>query len=107
MNGVDKPPREDFWGGDVGPNNVKRIVTKSGHRIQIVDTPGKEAITLATPNKLKISMLENCQESQGRPTLSMYSAGDIYLYAPNGRVHIHSKYFSKEIGGTSSDYFGP
>jgi uncharacterized protein involved in type VI secretion and phage assembly len=106
-NGVDQAPRQEFWDGDVGSNNVKRIVTKSGHRIQMVDTPGKEALTLATPSKLSISMLENCQESGGRPTISMYSAGDIYLYAPNGRVHIHSKYFSKEIGGTPADYFGP
>jgi type VI secretion system secreted protein VgrG len=104
-NGVDKAPREDFWGGDVGANDVKRIVTKSGHRIQIVDKQGKESITLSTPKKVRISMLESCAESGGRPTMSMYSAGDIYLYAPNGRVHIHSKYFSKEIGGTSSDYF--
>ena len=104
-NGVDKAPRQEFWGGELDGNDVKRIVTKSGHRIQMVDTPGKEAITLATPTKLRISMLENCAESGGRPTMSMYSAGDIYLYAPNGRVHIHSKYFSREIGGTPSDYF--
>ncbi len=34
-NGVDTAPTEDFWGGEYGPNDVKRIVTKSGNRIQM------------------------------------------------------------------------
>ena len=97
-NGVDKPPREDFWGADVGPNDVKRIVTKSGHRIQIVDKQGKESIVLATPKYLKVSLIENTDET-GRSMVTLHSEnGDILLSAPNGRVHVHSKFFSREVG---------
>jgi type VI secretion system secreted protein VgrG len=97
-NGVDKPPREDFWGGDVGPNDVKRIVTKSGHRIQIVDKQGKESIVLATPKELKVSMIEKTDET-GRSMITLHSEnGDIFLSAPNGRVHVHGKFVSDEAG---------
>jgi type VI secretion system secreted protein VgrG len=97
-NGVDKPPREDFWGQDVGPNDVKRIVTKSGHRIQIVDKKEKESIVLATPKELKVSMIEKTDET-GRSMITLHSEnGDIFLSAPNGRIHIHGKFFSREVG---------
>ncbi|MFZ0731911.1 MAG: phage baseplate assembly protein V [Candidatus Sulfotelmatobacter sp.] len=97
-NGVDKPPREEFWGGDVGPNDVKRIVTKSGHRIHIVDKQGKESIVLATPKELKVSMIEKTDET-GRSMITLHSEnGDIFLSAPNGRVHIHGKFVSEEAG---------
>jgi uncharacterized protein involved in type VI secretion and phage assembly len=97
-NGVDKPPREDFWGGDVGPNDVKRIVTKSGHRIHIVDKQGKESIVLATPKELKVSMIEKTDET-GRSMITLHSEnGDIFLSAPNGRVHIQGKFVSEEAG---------
>jgi len=60
---VSKPPREDFWGSDVGPNDVKRIVTKSGHRISIVDKDGQNSIVLATPKHLKVSLIEKSNET--------------------------------------------
>jgi type VI secretion system secreted protein VgrG len=97
-NGVDKPPREDFWGGDVGPNDVKRIVTKSGHRIHIVDKQGKESIVLATPKELRVSMIEKTDETN-RSMITLHSEnGDIFLSAPNGRVHVHGKFVSEEAG---------
>lgn len=96
-NGVQKPPREEFWGDDVAPNDVKRIVTKSGHRITIVDKEGKSSIVLATPKHVKISLIENTNET-GDSMLAMHSDGDIFLSAPNGRIHFHSKYFSREVG---------
>jgi type VI secretion system secreted protein VgrG len=96
-NGVDKPPRDEFWGDDVGPNDVKRIVTKSGHRITIVDKPGKNSIVLATPKHLKVSLIENSDET-GDAMLALHSDGDICLSAPNGRIHFHSKFFSREVG---------
>ena len=95
-NGVDKAPTEDFWGGDVKPNNVKRIVTKSGHRIAIVDTPGQESISLATPNQVKILLTEKSNES-GRSTLSLHSDGDIVITA-GGRIHLQSAFYSREVG---------
>ncbi len=96
-NGVNKPPREDFWGEDVAPNNVKRIVTKSGHRISLVDQPGKSSLVLATPNHVKVALHENSNET-GDSMLVLHSDGDICLSAPNGRIHCHSKYFSREVG---------
>ncbi len=97
-NGVDTAPREDFWGDDIGPNDVKRIVTKSGNRIQMVDKQGKEAIVMGTPNSVRVALIANANET-GRETLLLESsAGDIIINAPNGRVHLHCKHFSREVG---------
>lgn len=97
-NGVDKPPREEFWGGENSNNDVKRIVTKSGHRIHIVDKQGKESIVIATPKELKIVMMEKADET-GRSMIMLHSEnGDITLSAPNGRVHVHGKFVSEEAG---------
>jgi uncharacterized protein involved in type VI secretion and phage assembly len=97
-NGVDTAPREKFYADDdMDPNYVKRIMTKSGNRIQIVDKPGHEAIVLSTPNSAKVTLIENAAET-GRTMLSLYSTGDILLAAPNGRVHIQAAHFSREVG---------
>ena len=95
-NGVHKPPREEFWGGDVAPNDVKRIVTKSGHRISIIDKDGKSSIVLATPKHISVSLIENSNET-GDSMLALHSDGDIFLDAPNGRIHFQSKFFSREV----------
>ena len=98
-NGVQIAPRGEFWGSDIADNNIKRVLTKSGNRLQFVDTPGKESVVMATPNKLRISMIENTNE-HGRSTILVHSEdGDILLSAPNGQVHIRSKYFTKETNG--------
>lgn len=112
-NGVDTAPRQGFWEDegtgnfgsrsvpvpkDVSRNDVKRIVTKSGHRIQLVDVKGKESIVISTPGGQIIQLIDSCDETGGRKMLSLTSPGDIYLNAPNGRVHIRSKLFSKEVG---------
>lgn len=97
-NGVDQAPRQEFWGGELDENDVKRIITKSGHRIQMVDKQGKESIVVATPKELKLSMIEKTDET-GRSTITLHSEnGDILLSAPNGRVHFRSKFFSREVG---------
>lgn len=98
-NGVYQAPRADeFWGGDIEPNDVKRIVTKSGHRIQLVDKEGKESIVIATPKELKISLIENTDET-GRSMITLHTEnGDMFFSAPNGRIHFHSKFFSREVG---------
>jgi uncharacterized protein involved in type VI secretion and phage assembly len=97
-NGVDGTPRNEFWGGDVEKNNIKRIVTKSGHRIQLSDQPGQEAITIATPNALKISLLEKADETRRSMILIHSATGDMVFSAPNGRIHFLSRYFSREVG---------
>ncbi|MEW6367260.1 MAG: phage baseplate assembly protein V [Acidobacteriota bacterium] len=101
-NGVDRAPVEEFWGGEHGGDDVKRIVTKSGHRIQIVDKDGKESIVIATPNELKVSMIEKTDET-GRSMITLHTeSGDIFVSAPNGRVHFHSKFFTREVGVASA-----
>ena len=112
-NGVDSAPRQGFWEDegtetvgnesvqvprDVARNDIKRIVTKSGHRIQFVDVEGKESIVISTPGGQMIQLIDSCVETGKRKMLSLSSPGDIFLNAPNGRVHIRSKLFSKEIG---------
>ncbi|HKX30022.1 MAG TPA: type VI secretion system tip protein VgrG [Blastocatellia bacterium] len=118
-NGVDSAPRQGFWesegvedvaanteGGnkvlqipkDIARNDIKRIVTKSGHRIQFVDVQGKESIVVSTPGGQTIQLIDSCPETGGRKMLCLNSPGDIFLNAPDGRVHIRSKFFSKEVG---------
>ncbi len=57
-NGVQQPPTQGFWeggtnGGEFAGNNIKRLVTKSGHRITTVDTSGQETLTAATPKSTR------------------------------------------------------
>lgn len=97
-NGIHTAPVQDFWGDEYGNDDVKRIVTKSGHRIAISDQEGKESISLATPTHLRIQMFENANET-GRPMISLSSeTGDIMLSAPEGRIHLRSKFLSRDIG---------
>jgi uncharacterized protein involved in type VI secretion and phage assembly len=112
-NSVDSAPRQGFWEDegseavgnnsvqvprDIARNDIKRIVTKSGHRIQFVDAKGKESIVLATPGGQMIQLLDSCAETAGGKMLCLTSPGDIFLNAPDGRVHIRGKYSSKEVG---------
>ncbi len=97
-NMCDLTPNEDFWGGETHQNDIKRIVTKSGHRLSMVDKPGEEAIGIATPVHSKIVLHEKATET-GRPAILLnVDEGDIILNAPNGRIHFHSKYWSREVG---------
>jgi hypothetical protein len=95
-NGVHRPPSQEFWGGEADDNDVKRIVTKSGHRIQIVDKKGKETISIATPRHTKLFMSESSNETGGS-MVSLHSDGDIFIHA-GGRIHFRSKFFSREVG---------
>ncbi len=112
-NGVDSAPRQGFWDGeamqavgsngaqlaaDMARNDIKRIVTKSGNRIQLVDVGGKESIVISTPGGQTIQLIDSCPETGGRKMLCLNSPGDIFLNAPDGRVHIRSKFFSRETG---------
>jgi type VI secretion system secreted protein VgrG len=112
-NGVDSAPRQGFWEEegvqltgqeqvqvprDMARNDIKRIVTKSGHRIQLIDVEGKEAIVVSTPGGQMIQLVDRCPETGGRKMLCLTSPGDIFLNAPEGRIHLRSKFFSREIG---------
>ncbi|HUA83759.1 MAG TPA: phage baseplate assembly protein V [Bryobacteraceae bacterium] len=97
-NKPNTPPTEDFWSGgeEYSNDDIKRIFTKSGHRIQFVDKDGKESIVIATPKHIKVAMIENTDEN-GRATLLLQSDGDIILDA-GGRIHCKSPFFSREVG---------
>ncbi len=112
-NGVDSAPRQGFWEEegteavgnnsvqvpkDMARNDIKRIVTKSGHRIQFVDVAQKTSMVLSTPGGQMIQLIDNCPETGGRQMLCLTSPGDIFLNAPGGRVHVRSKFYSKEVG---------
>jgi hypothetical protein len=97
-NMSDAIPNEGFWGGETHSNDIKRIVTKSGHRISLVDKEGEESIGIATPLHSKIVLHERSQET-GRPAIVMdVEDGDLIFNAPNGRIHFHAKYWSREVG---------
>jgi len=97
-NMSDVIPNEDFWGGETHNNDVKRIVTKSGHRISLIDKAGAESIAIATPTHAKLVLHEKFDET-GRPAIIMnVDHGDLIFNAPNGRIHFHSKYWSREVG---------
>ena len=86
-NGVHQPPASGFHqpgeinGSEFVANNIKRIVTKSGHRITLVDTPGKETISLTTPRSTRLMLTEDHQDT-GRPAIVLESLGDMILAAP-------------------------
>jgi type VI secretion system secreted protein VgrG len=120
-NGVDVAPRLGYSadagvesvaaanGGDARPiqvipreiagNFIKRIVTTSGHHIQFDDTKGNESIVVATAGGQRIQLIDVCSETGNRQMLCLSTKGDILLDAPDGRVHIRSKFFSREVGG--------
>jgi type VI secretion system secreted protein VgrG len=121
-NGVDVAPRQGFSGGSgveavaaatggapqsaqipqpIAANDVKRIATKNNNRIQFVDDEKEQkntSIVLASAGNQRIQLIDHCAEANGRKMLCLYTDGDIFLNAPNGRVHIRSKFFSREVG---------
>ncbi len=97
-NGIQQAPRQDLETAALADNNIKRLITKRGNRIQIGENAGEEAIVMATPKSTRITLTESSQSTKGRSLVMVESDGDIVLSAPTGRVHIRSKFFSREIG---------
>ncbi len=97
-NGVHTAPRAVLRGDDIASNDVKRFMTKSGNRMQMSDKTGVETIVLATPHNNILKMTEQSEQT-GRTNITIESkTGDIILKAPNGRVHIESQFYSKDVG---------
>lgn len=90
-NGVHTPPTDDVFGNDYEHNNVKRIVTKSGNRMVMDDKNGHEAIIMATPHHVRVSLFD------GGSRLLLHSDGDIHINA-GGTVHMKCAQFLREIG---------
>jgi type VI secretion system secreted protein VgrG len=90
---------------DIANNNVKKIVTKSNNRLVFSDAveTQNQGAALIVPNVGSIKLLQtglmSDGSSTGRPIIAIECTdGDILLGAPNGRVHIRSQYYSREIG---------
>ena len=110
FNGVNQPPREgirdqseqDHGGSenqDLQANNVKRLFTKSGVGIQFGDEQDDEMLSFVVPGGLTFYM-QRKNAKTGRPmTYILQKDGDIVLDANKGRIHLRSKYFSRETGG--------
>ncbi len=102
-NGVQQPPTRGFHvpgetnGSEFAANNIKRLTTKSGIRIQFSETPGKESISLATPRSNHLLLSEQAAET-GRPVIALETLGDIHLHA-GGRIHMRAGFTSQHIDG--------
>ena len=96
---MQQAPRLGYYGPeDLESNDIKRILTKSGNRIQLADQPGNEAVTIATPSKAAITISEAHKGTGGRPLILISSEGDIMLSAPNGHILMKSKFLNREVG---------
>ena len=97
-NALHPPPRDQFATADESDGNlVKRLVTKSGIRIHIVDTPGKESISFATPRSNHLLLSEQVAETS-RPAIALDTLGDIVFRAA-GRIHRRSASHSVHVDG--------
>jgi len=78
-NGVDTPPETN----SDGENNIRIIKSRSGHIIKLNDKDGEETIEIidkSEGNKITIETADN--------KISIISAADIELVAPDGKVLI-------------------
>lgn len=77
-NGKDLGPRNPYRNqDDIKQNEVKRIITKSGNTIEIIDTSGKEVIDLYTAKKECSVQLNNENK-----TITVHSEKDIISNSP-------------------------
>jgi uncharacterized protein involved in type VI secretion and phage assembly len=91
-NGRDKAP--DNQAG----NAAKRIVTRSGNTIQLLEQNDQgEAISIFTP---KGECLISLQHGSGESIVTIHSDGDIQLQA-KGEIRLKSKSFVQEVDGDS------
>lgn len=94
-NGKDTGPRDPYRSkDDIDNNEVKRIITKTGNTIEIVDTGGKEVIEIYTPKKDCWIQLNNDKKA-----ISFHSEKDILIEAPNGEVRISCKNLVTDVTG--------
>lgn len=107
-NGVHQPPAVGFHlpdetnGSEYQKNYIKRMVTKSGHRLTVVDTPGRESISLATPDSNRILLTESHADTGNRPAIVLESQGDIVLASPKGRHHQQAMFRSADLGAPAA-----
>jgi uncharacterized protein involved in type VI secretion and phage assembly len=102
-----------LWNGrDVGPHadehpDVKRIITRSGNTIQMIDTGGRETIEIFSARGECLVQLTN--DHQGTPTLTLHSEGDLSIEAGgeirlscNSLVEKVKEDAAREVGGNAT-----
>jgi hypothetical protein len=82
---------------DVSNNDVKKLITKRNNGLYISDVAERDAVVVRTHGEQRLQMLDACKET-GKRIICLETDGDIFLNAPNGRVHIRCKFFSREVG---------
>ena len=96
-----------LWNGkDLAPQDpgVKRIVTRSGHTIQLADEPsGKEAIEIYSPEGKCFLQFSN--DAGGNPLVTIHSEGDISFEA-KGEIRLTSQSFFLSTKGDAHHAVG-
>lgn len=98
-NGLDKAPA-------LGKNEAKRIITRTGNTIQMLDEQGTERIEIFTPEgKCWIQLTNN----KGKPVITVHSEGDIAFEAKHEirfdcetLIQRVSSNYTRKIGGNES-----
>ncbi len=91
-NGVDAPPTDN---GD-GENNIRMIKSRSGHTIRLADKDGEEKIEIIDCNEENLITIDTAEKK-----VTITSAGDIELLAPDGKVLIDADKLEFKSGGDS------
>ncbi|HEU0055053.1 MAG TPA: phage baseplate assembly protein V, partial [Longimicrobium sp.] len=91
-----------LWNGkDVAPQTpeVKRIVTRSGNTMQLVDTAGKEMVEIFSPQGK--CLLQLATDVGGTPTLTIHSEGDVSIEA-KGEIRLSCARLVEKVGGDAA-----
>ncbi len=91
-NGVDLPPETN----DDGENNIRVIRSRSGHVIRLNDKDGEEKIEIIDKSEGNMITIETADNK-----ISITSAADIELIAPDGKVLIDAKEVEIKSSGDS------
>jgi uncharacterized protein involved in type VI secretion and phage assembly len=88
-SGKDKPPSE----GPNDKNDIRQIKTRTGHKITLDDTKGKEKIIIADKSgKRTVTWDVKAKKWQLEAT-----EGDVEILVPNGKVKIDCKEFDLKV----------
>jgi len=91
-----------LWNGrDVAPQTpeVKRIVTRSGNTIQLVDTAGREMVEIFSPRGK--CLIQLAADVGGTPTLTLHSEGDLSIEA-KGEIRLSCARLVEKVGGDAA-----
>lgn len=91
-----------LWNGkDVAPQTaeVKRIVTRSGNTIQLVDTKNREMVEIFSPRGK--CLIQLATDVGGTPTLTLHSEGDLSIEA-KGEIRLSCARLVEKVSGDAA-----